>query len=124
MSLFKTFLRKIVEQNKQIYYLLLLILDWLLVLFRVSKLDKPEADLSVVNTIREKQFLTVGLFISFVDYLYIYLSSFYTYINNYRNVSLAEVKTHQLDNNNFYKFNSRLNIYSVQQLFLYGLRSC
>ncbi len=101
----------------------MLILDWLLVLFRVSKLDKPEADLSVINTTKEKQVLTTGFFLSLVDYIYIYLSSMYLYVSNYRNSSLIDVKTQQLDNNNFYKFNNKANIHSTQQLFLYGLKS-
>ncbi len=123
MSLFGSFLKKTIEQNKQINNLILLILDWLLIVFRVSRLEKPEADLSVLNTTREKQLLTTGLFFLVIDYTYMYLSSLYLYINNYRNTSLVDVKTQQLDNNNFYKFNNKTNIHSTQQLFLYGLKS-
>jgi hypothetical protein len=123
MSSFKSFLKKTIEQNKQISNLILLVLDWLLIVFRVSKLDKPEADLSVLNTTKEKQLLTTGFFVFFIDYIYIYLSSLYLYVSNYRNTSLTDVKTQQLDNNNFYKFNNNVNIHSTQQLFLYGLKS-
>jgi hypothetical protein len=123
MSLFKSFFKKTVEQNKQINNLIPLVLDWLLVLFRVSKLDKPEADLSVIKTTKEKQILTTGFFFLLVDYIYIYLSSTYLYISNYRNSTLIDAKTQQLDNNSFYRFNNKPNIHSTQQLFLYGLKS-
>lgn len=123
MLSFRSFFKKIIEQNKQINNLILLILDWLLVVFRISKLDKSDADLSVLNTNKEKQLLTTGFFVVFVDYIYLYLSSIYLYISNYRNTPIVNVKTQQLDNNNFYKFNNVTNIHSTQQLFLYGLRS-
>jgi len=34
-----------------------------------------------------------------------------------------DVKLKQINNNNFYKFNNLHNVYSIQQLFLYGLKS-
>ena len=123
MLSFRSFFKKIIEQNKQINNLILLILDWLLVVFKISKLDKSDADLSVLNTNKEKQLLTTGFFVVFVDYIYLYLSSVYLYISNYRNTPIINVKTQQLDNNNFYRFNNVTNIQSTQQLFLYGLRS-
>lgn len=122
MLLFRSFLRKVIEQNKQISCLVLLILDWFLVVFRISRLDKEEADSSVLNTIEEKKILTAGIFITFIDYLFTYSFSIY-YRGKYRNTLLVESKTQQLDNNNFYKFNNTQNILSVQQLFLYGLKS-
>jgi hypothetical protein len=120
--LLKSFFRKIIEQNKQISNLVLLFLDWVLVVFRISRLDKTDADLSVLNAVEERKILTTGIFISLIDYTYIYLSSFY-YKGKYRSNSLVDAKIQQLDNNNFYKFNNSFSVLSIQQLFLYGLRS-
>ena len=97
-------------------------LDWVLVVFRISRLDKTDADLSVLNAVEERKILTTGIFISLIDYTYIYLSSFY-YKGKYRSNSLVDAKIQQLDNNNFYKFNNSFSVLSIQQLFLYGLRS-
>ncbi len=123
MLLLKSFFKKIIEQNKQINNLILLILNWLLVLFKISKLDKSESDLSVLNTNKEKQILTIGVFYLFLDYLYLYLSYFYCFIGTFSSLYLLNTKTHQLDNNSFYKFFNLYNINSTKQLFMYGLRS-
>jgi len=122
MLFLKSFFRKIISQNKQINDLFFLILDWFLVVFRISKLDKPDADSSVLNTIEEKRILTNGIFISLIDFFYTYLSSLY-FSGKYRTTSLVDDKIQQLDNNNFYRFNTKPNLLSMQQLFLYGLRS-
>lgn len=122
MSLFRSFFKKTLKQNKQISGLILLILDWFLVAFRITRLDKTEADSSVLNTIEERRILTAGIFITFIDLVYIYISSLY-YSGRYRNTSLVDAKIQQLNNNNFYKFNNKFSVLSTQQLFLYGLRS-
>jgi hypothetical protein len=94
-----------------------------LVIFKISKLDKNESDLSVLNTIKEKQTLNRGFFLSFIDYIYIYSLSLLSNLNDSKVTSLVDNKISQLDNNNFYKFNNNTSVFSTQQLFLYGLKS-
>jgi len=123
MSLFKAFFRKIVEQNKQVGILVSLLLNWLLVVLRITKLDKTDSDISVLNTTKEKYILSRGIYFLFLDYLYLYVGSLLFYFNNLRGVVPVDIKIQQLNNNNFYKFNNVLSASSVQQLCLYGLKS-
>lgn len=100
-----------------------MVLDWFLVVFRITKLETPKVDESVLNTVEVKQVLTTGIFLVLIDYVYLYLSFLYFYMRSHRNNTLVDIKIQQLDNNNFYKFNNKSSILSSQQLFLYGLRS-
>lgn len=123
MLLFKAFFKKIVEQNKQVGILVFLLLNWLLVVLRITKLDKTDSDMSVLNTTKEKYILSRGIYFLFLDYLYLYVGSLLFYFNNFKGVVPVNIKIQQLNNNNFYKFNNVLSVFSVQQLCLYGLKS-
>jgi hypothetical protein len=123
MLLFKAFFKKIVEQNKQVGILVFLLLNWLLVVLRITKLDKIDSDMSVLNATKEKYILSRGIYFLFLDYLYLYVGSLLFYFNNFKGVVPVNIKIQQLNNNNFYKFNNVLSVFSVQQLCLYGLKS-
>ena len=56
------FLRKVADQNQQLVNLILLIVNWLLVVFKISKLDKIESDKDVIHIEWEKNFLFKGFF--------------------------------------------------------------
>ena len=98
-------------------------LNWLLVVLRIIKLDNKDSDLSVLNTTKEKYILNRGVYFLFLDYFYLYTSSFFFYFNNLRGTSPIDIKIQQLTNKNFYKFNGVATVFSVQQLYLYGLKS-
>ena len=123
MLSFRSFFKKIIEQNKQINHLLFLLFDWFLIVFKVPNPTVPESDLSVVDTTKEKYILNIGYTILFVDYIHTYILSIIYSVGNPRKTTLVFDKIQQLDNNNFYKFNNKNTLFSTQQLFLYGCRS-
>ena len=126
ISSFKAFfkkIKKIITQNTHINNLLSLFVNWLLILFRLPKQEKIESDSSVINTIKEKYVLNKNVFLLLLDYIYLYVSSFFCYFRGFKKTSLLEDKVKQLDNVSFYRFNNKNSMLSIQQLFLFGLRS-
>ena len=118
------FLRKVADQNQQLVNLILLIVNWLLVVFKISKLDKIESDKDVIHIEWEKNFLFKGFFWVFIDTLSLFfLSRVLNFKNNVRQTFLMKTKVSQLTNNNFYIFNNKESLFSATQITLYGLRS-
>jgi len=123
ISSFKSFFKKIIAQNTHINNLLPLFADWLLVLFRLPKLEKSESDQFVINIVKEKSLLNTNIFLLLFDYIYLYVFSLFCYFGGFKKTSLPEDKIQQLDNVSFYRFNNKITLLSTQQLFLFGLRS-
>ncbi len=124
MSLFRSFLWKTILHNRPVINLLFLILEWLLALLKISRLEEKESDSEVLSVKFEKTFIQKGILISVVDYIYIKVySSLSTFSKNLNHVFFMESKTQQLDVNGFYFFNNKFSLSSVHQLSLYGLRS-
>jgi hypothetical protein len=110
--------------NRPVINLLFLILEWLLALLKISRLEEKESDSEVLSVKFEKTFIQKGILISVVDYIYIKVySSLSTFSKNLNHVFFMESKTQQLDVNGFYFFNNKFSLSSVHQLSLYGLRS-
>ena len=120
----RSFLYKIVEQNQHLGSLLFLLVDWFLNVFRVVKLEDKNSDVFVVSTYKEKSFLSKGFFLNLVDYIYLYTLTISMSIkSNIKNTFSMTTKTKQLNNSGFYLFNNVFNLSSLNQLYLYGLRS-
>jgi protein-S-isoprenylcysteine O-methyltransferase Ste14 len=124
MSLFISFFKKTVEQNQQLSGLLFLLLDWVLNVLRVSRVEHESADTTIINTHKEKLLLSTGTNIILLDY-------FFTLIGlitlngslNIKNIFSMTLKTKQLNTGGFYSFNNHFNLFSINQLYLYGIRS-
>ncbi len=124
MSLFRLFLYKIVEQNKHLSSLLFLLLDWFLNLFKVVKLEKKNSDLIAISVYKEKKLFSGAFFLGLVDYIYIYVLTVSMGIKlNLKSTFSMNIKTKQLGNGGFYLFNNQFSTTSLNQLYLYGLRS-
>lgn len=120
----RSFLHKTVEQNQHLGSLLFLLLDWFLNIFKVTKLEDRNSDLVVVSTYKEKTFFAKNFFLTLVDYLYLYTLTISMSIKlNIKNTFSMDTKTKQLNNSGFYLFNNSFNLVSLNQLYLYGLRS-
>ncbi len=120
----RSFLYKIVEQNQHLGSLLFLLVDWFLNVFRVVKLEDKNSDVFVVSTYKEKSFLSKSFFLNLVDYIYLYTLTISMSIkSNIKNTFSMTTKTKQLNNSEFYLFNNVFNLSSLNQLYLYGLRS-
>lgn len=124
MSLFRSFLQKTVQQNQQIGSLLFLVVDWLLNIFKITRLEDKNSDTIVIYTNKEKTILSKGVAVSLLDLFYLY---FYTQLSkpssNLKSIFSMNIKTQQLTNGGFYLFNNPFNNNSLQQLYLYGMRS-
>ena len=122
MLLFGPFLRKTVEQNRQLSNLLFLFFDWFLNVFRVSRVEYLSTDLLVINTHKEKISLSTRFVL--LDYLFTLFTSLSSSgVSNIRNIFSMSIKTKQLNTAGFYIFNNHFTIFSINQLYLYGLRS-
>lgn len=121
---FFKFSRKVIEQNKQLNILIFLFIDWLLITFKISKLEKKKIDNAVVYQEWEKKLLSRGIFWYYIDYILLFtLSTCLDFKKNFKNVPLSDIKNKQLTNNGFYLFNNPNNIFSTTHLYMYGLKS-
>lgn len=124
MLLFRSFLQKTVQQNQQIGSLLFLVIDWLLNIFKITRLEDKSSDTVVIHTNKEKVFLSKGATVYLLDLFHLYL---YTQLSkpssNLKSIFSMNIKTQQLTNGGFYLFNNPFNNTSLQQLYLYGMRS-
>ena len=121
---FRLFWHKIVSHNQNILGLFLLMFNWILVILQILKLEKKESDINVVKENWSRIYLHKGLVFSILDYMYLYMYSVcFNFFSNKEYIYYMDFKTKQLNNNGFYLFNSNINIFSIQQLSLYGLRS-
>ena len=124
MSSFGLFLQKIVLQNQSISSLVFLTIEWLFVVLKITRLEKKESDLEVVDVKWEKTFLNKGLLLSFIDTLFLFaFSKNFNFKKNINHVFFMESKTQQLNTNGFYLFSNIFNLFSITQLSLYGMRS-
>ena len=124
MSSFGLFLQKIVLQNQSISSLVFLTIEWLFVVLKITRLEKKESDLEVVDVKWEKTFLNKGLLLSFIDTLFLFaFSKNFNFKKNIKHVFFMESKTQQLNTNGFYLFSNIFNLFSITQLSLYGMRS-
>jgi hypothetical protein len=120
----RLFLHKLIGQNHQLGSFVFILLDWSINIFKITRVDNKNSDLFVIYTYREKFFLSGSFYFHFLDVLYLYFYSWSssTFLN-LSNVFSMLVKTKQLNNNGFYLFNNTFNVFSLNQLYLYGLRS-
>ena len=72
---FFKFSRKVIEQNKQLNILIFLFIDWLLITFKISKLEKKKIDNAVVYQEWEKKLLSRGIFWYYIDYILLFTLS-------------------------------------------------
>ncbi len=118
-----SFLRKIFEQNLYISTLIFLILDWLLVSLRVTKVNNVNSDSDLYYLEWEKKLMFRGLFWLFLDFISLYMLSTGLKFNKKLNQFSFDIKLQQINNNNFYSFNNNVTTNSLSQTYLYGLRS-
>lgn len=118
----RLFLYNTISQNKQLGILLFILSDWFVNFFKISRLEDKNSDLSVIYTYKEKSILSNNFYFQSFDMLYLYFLSFSTNLN-LTNVFAMNIKTKQLNNTGFYLFNNVFNIFSLNQLYLYGVRS-
>jgi len=117
-------LHKLVGQNQQLGSFLFILLDWFINIFKITRLDNKNSDLLVIYTYKEKLFLSSSFYFYFLDVLYLYFYYCSSSVSlNLSNVFSMSLKTKQLNNSGFYLFNNTFNVYSLNQLYLYGLRS-
>lgn len=118
------FISVLVNQNKSITGLFFLILDWLLNLFRVERLEKKDSDKKISYTTWENKYILGNFNLLFVDYIFVYLlSTLLNFKKRIKKTFLIKSKLSQLDNNKFYLFNNSESIFTTTQLSLYGLKS-
>lgn len=124
MSLFISFFKKTVEQNQQLSGLLFLLLDWFLNVLRVSRVEHESTDTTIINTHKEKLLLSSGTNVIFLDYFLLLINSItLNGLLNIKNIFSMNLKTKQLTTGGFYSFNNHFNLFSINQLYLYGIRS-
>ena len=117
-------LHKLVGQNQQLGSFLFILLDWFINIFKITRLDNKNSDLLVIYTYKEKLFLSSSFYFYFLDVLYLYFYYCSSSVSlNLSNVFSMSLKTKQLNNSGFYLFHNTFNVYSLNQLYLYGLRS-
>jgi len=117
-------LNRIFYQNIRVICVIFLILDWLLIILKIRKLDHAESDDDVVELEWEKTLLHFGFFWFLIDYTFLIVSSACLNLSNKnKRTSNMSVKISQLSNNNMYIFNNNMGILSFSQTFLYGARS-
>lgn len=91
-------------------------------MLKISRIEYKNTDLLVISTYKEK--LSISTRFILLDYLFVLFSSFSSSIfSNIKNIFSMNLKTKQLTNNGFYYFNNQFNILSINQLYLYGIRS-
>lgn len=122
MLSFRSFLRKTVDQNQQLSNLLFLFLDWALNVLKISRVEYKNTDLLVINTYKEKLSLSTRFLV--LDCIFVLFSSVSSGIfSNLKNIFSMNIKTKQLNTSGFYIFNNNFNVFSINQLYLYGVRS-
>lgn len=120
---FFSLFRNIFNQNSYITSLLFLVLNWFLVVLRVSDVKDFSSDKNLTQLEWYKKLAFKGLFWYLVDLLYFYSLSFYLNFNNKTKQQGFGFKLLQLNNNSFYTFNNSNTIFSTLQTSFYGLRS-
>lgn len=118
------FLKNVFLQNRRLFMLLSLLLDWLIATFKVDILDAEGSDDEFLRTESSRYILFKGLYWSLIDFFFLYITSknFSLYVRN--NTTLYTTKkADQLSNNNFLRFNNSTTVKNNKQLFLYGLQS-
>ncbi len=120
---FFSLFRNIFNQNTYISSLFFLILNWFLLVFRVNKVNDLSSEGDIAQLEFFKKLASRGVFLYFLDYLFIYFLSSYLNIKKKVKQSTFNFKLVQLNNNNFYRFNNRYTLNSTIQTYLYGLRS-
>jgi hypothetical protein len=115
--------RNIFNQNTYLSTLIFLILNWFLVVFKVTKVNETNSYKDFVQFELYKKLAFKGLFWYFLDLFYFYIFSFCFSFLKKSKQSNFNFKLTQLNNNNFYKFNNNNTLLSTTQTFLYGLRS-
>ena len=99
-------------------------LNWLLVIFKIRKLEKKKSDNNVTTEDWHRIYLQKGVLVSFIDYVYLCMySAHFNLFSNPDHIYYMSSKIKQLNNNGFYMFSNSYNIFSLKQLSFYGLRS-
>jgi hypothetical protein len=117
-------LKNIFLQNKQVFGLVAVLLDWLSTALRVEDLGSEKSDTEFLRVEDYKFTLCKGLYWSLIDFLLVYLLSNRFFYKNQNSVNFfVTKKTEQLYNNKFLLFNNSDTTLGNKQLFLYGLQS-
>ncbi len=120
---FFSLFRNIFNQNTYISTLVFLILNWLLLVFKVNNVNDTSLSKDIVQLELYKKLVFKGFFWFLLDILFTYSFSVYLNFKGKVKQSTFSFKLIQLDNNNFYKFNNLNTVNSTTQTYLYGLRS-
>lgn len=120
---FFSVLRNIINQNTYLNTLILLILNWFLVIFRVNKVNGVSSHEGITQFEFYKMLAFKGVFWYFLDLFYFYFLSLYLNLKRKTRESNFNFKLSQLDNNSFYMFNNVYGVNSALQTSLFGLRS-
>ena len=122
--LLKSFFFKTISNNLHVGTVLFVLFDWFIEVFKIIRLEEKESDTDVSEARWEKKTLHEGVMIFCIDYLYLCIySSFFKGLKNVNNVYFMNSKIQQFNGNGFYTFNNKTNLFSIEQSFLYGLRS-
>lgn len=99
-------------------------LNWLLIILRIRRLERKKCDSDRSEEDSKKSFLYKSCILPIVDYFPTYLNSLhFNFFQNNDYIYYMHVKNKQLNNNGFYLFNNNINIFSTSQLSYYGLKS-
>ena len=121
---FLSALKNIFLQNKQVFGLVAVLLDWLSTALRVEDLGSEKSDTEFLRIEDYKLTLCKGLYWSLIDFMLVYLLSNRFFYKNQNSVNFfITKKTGQLYNNKFLLFNNNDTTLGNRQLFLYGLQS-
>ena len=91
---------------------------------QIITLDKKESDLNVFTDYLYKLYLYKGITLCVIDCIYVYTYTMYfNFFTSSDSVFYTSTKVKQLDNNNIYIFNNKIDLFSLQQLLFYGLQS-
>jgi len=119
-----TFLRKIIEQNRDLNTVLLLLIDWTLISLKISKVSVNKSDKDILHFNWEKNFLSKSIFWAFLDSIFLhFLSISLNFKKNSRTTLYMDNKKQQLTTGGFYLFNNPLTLLTTTQTYLYGLKS-
>ena len=118
------FFKVVFLQNKQVYSLCFILLNWFLVTFCVSTLVVEESNTDFLKIENSKITLHKGLHWVIIDILLLYFLSNRFFYKNQNGVNAFTLKkTEQLLNNKFLLSNSTATAVNNKQIFLYGLQS-
>jgi len=113
----------LVKHNKFVYSLFILIIDWSLKTLRLPFLNTVVIDKALLHYSFEHKILCSSIHLLLLDYFIFYIVAFNLSTRSYCTNKLQNAKLTQLNNKNFYLFSNTTNLFSFNQLFLYGLRS-